>query len=275
MNDRAPACPSYTGPVTKENYLRQAERITAKAERLGLDLNPVADLARLDAIEQQPGVVLPESYRVFLTCVTNGGDISSDRFGIYSIERSLTGMNVTGVDVAKDCPLITDLDFLEFDGREPDVETHCQRVYHAQDLLHEEWESAGSPTGEWQTSWDASSSEPPPDVAYYDAVCDQWLALAQGTIEVLEYGCGDYYRLVITGPSAGQIWTTRYPTDPGNEGFQSLRVDILTYCERWLHRLLAADADPAGSRGRTPDGQSSSSATTPVAPGRGHLDRRS
>ncbi|MCL2467262.1 MAG: SMI1/KNR4 family protein [Micrococcales bacterium] len=207
-----------------EDYAR-AERIVDKAARIGLSLGPLMDPAAIDAIEVRLAVAFPESYRVFLTHV-GGYDV------IYPLDQSLQKAEDWETDLTKDCPLVDDLDEVEFEGREPDPDTHSRRLGNAQDLL----DSGREP----------SSPEHDRDLEYFQAFCTQWHALMAGTIEIAEHGCGDFYRLVLDGPSAGQVWTTSLPTQTETHGkpgyddpsFWSLRVDILTWYERYLDWCL-------------------------------------
>jgi hypothetical protein len=57
-----------------------------------------------------------------------------------------------------------------------------------------------------------------------------------GTLPICDFGCGEYYFMVVRGAHPGQIWVNG--VDSGT-GLFSLRVNFLEFYARWLHDALA------------------------------------
>ncbi len=84
----------------------------------------------------------------------------------------------------------------------------------------------------------------------FEDICDsepdiiekyQNTSVLQGTIPICQYGCGDYFRMIVTGEKSGEIWA-----DCGiinQTGYYSLKVDILTFYENWLDRKILIQTD--------------------------------
>ncbi|MDU1905377.1 MAG: SMI1/KNR4 family protein [Dysgonomonas sp.] len=62
----------------------------------------------------------------------------------------------------------------------------------------------------------------------------------EGSIDICEYGCGDYFRLILNGESRGNVWNYSYD----DTGLYNLNVDILTFFENWLDRELDKQLNP-------------------------------
>lgn len=201
-------------------YQQQINRILEKVKRLNLKLAPVISAEKLRKIEKDLNVELPESYRIFLTQIQNGGasnnlDEKGPYYGIYSIERSIKENQEWGIDLLKKFPLTDDLEYGDLYNAESDWEKHTWRCEN--DELYQ---------------------------ANIQKILDQYqnTAMLEGTLPICEYGCGDFFRLVVTGKTAGTIWV-----DSGvisDTGFYSLNVDILTFFENWLNRQIDALSDP-------------------------------
>lgn len=198
----------------KIEYELQVSRILDKANQLNLILIPVIDTESLSKIEKEIKIELPESYKIFLTKIQNGGysDNLNEKgpyYGIYSIEKSIEENNKWEVDLNKYFPLSDDLDYGELYNADPDWEKHCWRSENDKEYqkniqkVLEKYQNTGT---------------------------------IEGTIPICEYGCGDFFRLVITGKNAGNVWV-----DSGvinDTGFYSLNVNILTFYENWLDRQI-------------------------------------
>lgn len=64
-----------------------------------------------------------------------------------------------------------------------------------------------------------------------------------GTLPICEYGCGDFFRLVVNGSQKGTIWA-----DCGIinfTGYYALNVDVMTFYENWLDRQIHLKKHPA------------------------------
>lgn len=62
----------------------------------------------------------------------------------------------------------------------------------------------------------------------------------EGSIDVCEYGCGDFFRLILAGESKGTVWSYSYD----DTALYNLNVDILTFFENWLDRKLDEQLNP-------------------------------
>jgi hypothetical protein len=62
----------------------------------------------------------------------------------------------------------------------------------------------------------------------------------EGSMDICEYGCGDFFRLIVYGKSAGNVWN--YSFD--DTGLYNLNVDILTFFENWLDREIDMKTNP-------------------------------
>jgi hypothetical protein len=60
---------------------------------------------------------------------------------------------------------------------------------------------------------------------YYD---EPW---CNGRLPIVEYGCGDWFSLVVRGPSRGRVWNDSLG---GCSGLFDLRVSFATFYQRWL-----------------------------------------
>lgn len=202
-------------------YQDQIERILKKVSVLGLKLAPVHDNKILLQTEKQLDIKLPESYKIYLTQIQNGG--SSDilhkngpYYGIYPLEKSIAENLEWEVELNKEFTLTEDLDFGELYNEEEGYEKHCWRYENDQQYKDD-----------------------------IQKVLDKYqnTSLLSGTLPICEYGCGDFFRVVVKGKNAGQIWS-----DCGiinGIGFYSLNVDILTFYENWLDRQIEAIKEPS------------------------------
>ena len=201
-------------------YQQQIDRILEKARRLGIELAPTIDEERLAKIEEELNVRLPESYKSFLTRIQNGGvsnklHIKGPYYGIYPIEESIKANQEWEIDLTQKFPLIEDLEYGDLYNAESDWEKHMWRCEN-----DEQYQS---------------------DI---QRVLDEYqnTSMLEGSLIICEYGCGDFFRLIVTGEKAGEIWV-----DSGvmnDTGFYSLNVNILTFFENWLNRQIEALNDP-------------------------------
>lgn len=201
-------------------YQQQVDRILGKAKRLSLKLDPVLGKERLVEIEKELDVQLPESYKIFLTEIQNGGasyilQEKGPYYGIYSIEESIKANQEWEIDLTQKFPLTEDLDYGDLYNAEPDWEKHVWRCENDEQYQ-----------------------------ANIQRALDQYqnTSMLEGTLPICDYGCGDFFRLVVTGKNAGQIWV-----DSGvinDTGFYSLNVNILTFFENWLDRKIEILRDP-------------------------------
>ncbi|GIG68095.1 SMI1/KNR4 family protein [Phytomonospora endophytica] len=166
------------------------------------------DPALLARVEELAGVRLPEHYRAFLTTVGDGG--AGPYYGITPLADALAwitdgwGAEVLGAD----SPLTGDVDFTELlDGPE-DWEEHAA-------LLESD--------PEYEAGFERLKEE---------YLGEPW---CNGRLPIAEYGCGDWYFLVLRGPRRGSLWVDCVV---GGSGMYCLEVDFGTWYSRWLDDTL-------------------------------------
>lgn len=201
-------------------YQEQIERILKKVSTLDLTLEPVIDQTILSEIEKQFNIKLPESYKLYLTEIQNGG--SSDilhkngpYYGIYTLDKSISENLEWEIDLNKEFTLTKDLDFGTLYHEEEDYKKHCWRLENDEEYKNNRQQ-----------------------------ILDKYqnTNLLSGTLPVCEYGCGDFFRVIVKGKNAGQIWADCAIIN--ETGFYSLNVDMLTFYENWLDRQITAIKDP-------------------------------
>ncbi len=200
-------------------YQEQIDRILRMVDAFEMQLaNPIAE-SQIIEIEEKYSIHLPESYKAYLTKIQNGNSFGETTnnykefkqtgpyYGIYSLQKSLAEVELWELDLTVDFPLTEDLDFGEQYGMEEDWDKHIYRYEN--------------------------------DPKYRQKIEEvkrkyQNIKMVEGSIPICEYGCGTFFRLVITGQNAGEVWV-----DSGlmnDTGFYSLNVDILTFFENWLEK---------------------------------------
>ena len=164
--------------------------------------------------EREAAIALPDDYRRFLIEVGDGG--AGPYHGILSLDASLEE---------------TPLEAL----REPFPYTRAIDFF-AQYSEHPPMEHIAVMTR---------------DAAYRARVTEKLAALVRddmvaGTLCVCHYGCGDRYRLVVTGPQRGRMWHDGI--EPGS-GIFPMNESFTELYERWLDasfaRIAAHDFTPS------------------------------
>ncbi|MEV0644965.1 SMI1/KNR4 family protein [Phytomonospora sp. NPDC050363] len=180
---------------------------------------PPVDPGLLARVEELAGVPLPADYRAFLTGVGDGAP--GPYYGITPLEDALEqvtgawGASVLGAD----SPLTGDVDFTEELGGPADWEEHVARLDADPD---------------YAAGFDRLQG------VYLD---EPW---CQGRLPIADYGCGDWFFLVVRGPSRGTVWVDSVV---GATGLYSLEVDFGTWYTRWLDDAVerALRGEPAGT----------------------------
>ena len=202
-------------------YQHQVDRILEKVELLNINLNPIIESSILQDIEITQQISLPDSFKVYLTKIQNGGasDLLNNKgpyYGIYSIAEAIEKNSEWEIDMKQDFQFTTDLELGDLNDAVQDLDKHIYRFENDK---------------EYQLKVQSVVEE-------YNNT-----SVLAGSLFVCEYGCGDYLRLVVSGQCAGQIWV-----DSGvinGTGFYSLNVDILTFYENWLNRQIEILKDPS------------------------------
>ncbi|MFC0533750.1 SMI1/KNR4 family protein [Phytohabitans kaempferiae] len=202
----------------RESLAQLAARETGQslAQRAhGFRLRPPVDPATLKRAEQAIGAPLPEGYRHFLTAVGDGG--AGPYWGVVPLGEALerwTGALGDLTALGRDCPLTSDVDFGELIGQPDDWDEHLARL---------------ESDPEYEAEYDrlaVTYAEPP------------WI---DGRVPLVDYGCGDWFFLVVRGPRRGTVWVDSVD---GSTGLYCLEVDFETFYARWLRRALAGEELP-------------------------------
>jgi hypothetical protein len=181
--------------------LRPKTRLENVAETLSsvknLDLN-VLNAEELANFEQRFGVTLPEEYREFIKKVSNGG--TGPLCGLLTLEESIEVTRRVGVGLEDDI----------FSTEFPHVSSY---------------NPAENPY------WDDLSDQLDRNEISSEDFFSEYRYVSAGTLPIFSGGCGTYARLVITGPSRGQIWGD----DEHNEnGYVPVERDFITWIEKFL-----------------------------------------
>jgi hypothetical protein len=172
------------------------------------DMRPPATQETLDRVESLAGVRLPEDYREFVTTVGDGAP--GPYGGITSLADALTQIEVSWgpAVLGRDNPLTTDVDFGEILGKPADWDDHEARL--DDDL-------------EYAAGWEELQAE---------YIFEPW---CQGRLPIADYGCGDWFFLILRGPRRGTVWVDSVV---GATGLYCLEVDFKTWYSRWLDYAL-------------------------------------
>lgn len=197
----------------------ERERWIAGADSHKYRLNPPAGTAVLARAESAIGAPLPAEYREFVTTVGDGG--AGPYYGVLPLTTALDRLeDVFGslLPLGRDCPLSTDVDFAEVAERPDDWNEHVARLQSDPEYARR-----------YQDLTETYNSEP-------------WL---DGRLPIVDYGCGDWFFLVVRGPRRGTVWADC--SDNGN-GLYCLEVDFMSFYRRWLDDALARAAGDGTSR---------------------------
>jgi hypothetical protein len=182
----------------------------------GYRLREPVDTATLDRAERAIGVPLPEGYRHFVTAIGDGG--AGPYWGVIPLGEALDRLDGYLGDLTtlgRDCPLSADVDFGELAGQPDGWDEHVARL-----------------------------ESDPSYQAHYDRLTDTYAASPwlDGRLPLVDYGCGDWFFLVVRGPRSGTVWVDSVG---GSTGLYCLEVDFPTFYERWLRRALSGETAPS------------------------------
>jgi hypothetical protein len=183
-------------------------------------LNPPVPQAALFRAEAAIGAPLPAEYREFVTNIGDGG--AGPYYGVIPLGKALNRLERAFDSLAplgRDCPLTSDVVFGEIAGQPDDWDEHVARL---------------KADPEYEARFDELTQT-------YNR--EPWL---DGRLPIVDYGCGDWFFLVVRGSRRGTVWVDC--TDNG-DGLYCLDVDFLTFYQRWLDDALASVA----KRGYTGD----------------------
>jgi hypothetical protein len=190
-------------------------------------LAPPVEPELLRLVETTLGSTLPADYRRFLTALGDGG--AGPYYGILSLEESIIRLapawkepSEVGVRelipalpaFTRDFPLESDVDFGEIIGQPANWEEHVARL--ERDLEY---------YAQWYKLQDQYVNEP------YDG----------GWIPICDFGCGDFFTLVLRGKRRGTIWVNSLDSATG---FYCLEVGFEQFYRRWLDHALRRLREP-------------------------------
>lgn len=202
--------------ATKNND--QIKRVLQKMKSLGITPNSTISLAEIREIEATLQLKLPESYVNFLTEIQNDSRShqlhqKAPYYGFYSLQNALKMNEEWQVTIFEPFPYIDDFEF--------------------EDVIN---------FGE-NTTYDDFEERMETDANFANLVNKYSnTSNLNGTIPICEYGCGDFFRLVVNGERKGEIWV-----DCGCinlTGYYALNVDIITFYENWLDRQIHLKSYP-------------------------------
>jgi SMI1 / KNR4 family (SUKH-1) len=210
--------------------LDELRRLDAKRQVFGssdhsYEFAPPVDAGLLRLVETALESPLPEDYRRFLTRIGDGG--AGPYYGILSLEQSISRARMlVGEDeeergehqareligtlpaFTRDFPLESDVSFGEIVGMPVSWEDHVT-------LLEND----------------------PAYAARWDELREQYLVepFDGGWIPICDYGCGDFFALVVRGKRRGTVWVNSVL---GATGFYCLEVSFKEFYMRWLDDAL-------------------------------------
>jgi hypothetical protein len=216
--------------------LAELRRLDAKRRVFGASDHNYAlalpvDASLLHLVETALESPLPEDYRRFLTWIGDGG--AGPYYGILSLDQSISrALMFAGEDeeergerrtreligtlpaFTRDSPLESDVDFGEIIGKPASWEDHVT-------LLRND----------------------PAYEARWDELRAQYLAepFDGGWIPICDYGCGDFFALVVRGKRRGMVWVNSVE---GATGFYCLEASFEQFYMRWLDDALRQAREP-------------------------------
>jgi hypothetical protein len=167
-------------------------------------VGPPADPAVLARVEALAGVELPADYREFVTTIGDGG--LGPYYGIMSLTDAMGQVERTSglASLGKDSPLTEDISIGDLMNRPADWAEHTTRIETDPDY------AAG-----WSQLRAKFMAEP-------------W---CHGRLPIAQFGCGDWFFLVLRGPRRGTMWVDSLDS---SSGLFCLEVDFRTWYSRWL-----------------------------------------
>ena len=153
-----------------------------------------ADVAAFETLHH---ITLPAAYRSFLLEVGNGG--AGPHYGLFTLDGA--GL------------------------RDDDLQEQYRPGHLATPFPH---------TQAWNPDFHVPQPEVPKPVGmmtedeYFD---DRWIS---GSLIIAEFGCGAFHRLVVTGPSRGQVWFD----DRAADGGLTPEADFASWYDSWLNTKL-------------------------------------
>jgi len=192
--------PQLKSIIAKFKRARELDARPCGYEKHGWSLNAALALSEIQAFEQKYGFSLPSGYREFITEFGDGG--AGPGYGMFSLSEAVG--------------------FERLPEWERDAVT---RTFPHVVAYNPENDPAYS-------TYYKSSDEQPITVSREDSLRYFYnMDVVAGTITLCDEGCNQFVRLVINGPSVGQMWMDE---SVEGEGFYPLGVCFLDWYENWL-----------------------------------------
>lgn len=183
---------------------RDPDRQEFGAEDHQYKLNAPVDPVTLARAEELIGGRLPEDYREFLL-LGNGG--AGPYYGVLPLEESLARIEEMYGDLTslgQDSPLSETVDFGKLCNSPPDWRDHLARA-------------AADPA--YAACYDEQQ------IVY---LSEPW---CNGKLPIVDYGCGDYFFLIVRGPMRGTVW---YDSLASTSGLFDMHTAFMPFYKRWL-----------------------------------------
>ncbi len=168
----------------------------------GMTLRPPLDPKEVGEL------TLPEGYRAFLIELGDGG--IGPYHGLLSFSASLGWVKKAwGTEgLTEDFPLTADIDFGELCAKPKSWAEHVKRL-----------------------------EEDPSYARAWDELQKKYAApeFHRGVLPIAEYGCGDFFFLVLSGARAGSVWVDSLDSATG---MYCLETDFLGFYKSWLSDAL-------------------------------------
>lgn len=200
--------------LAKLEELRQLDpqRELFAAYAHGYALAEPVDPALLAKVETALGGPLPDDYRRFLVEVGDGG--AGPYYGILPLEEALArcALNDESLNelpaLTRDFPLAADVDFGTLAGKAASWDEHVRRL-----------------------------GADPAYAARWDELREQYMAppFDGGWLPICDYGCADFFFIVLRGPRRGTVWVNSVD---GATGLYCLEVGFGDFHARWLEDAL-------------------------------------
>ena len=173
-------------------------------------MEPPLDEITLAEAERELGVEFPTEYRTFLREVSAGGG------ALYALVRDDTGWHWRDSFDRRIQPA-----HLAEPFQDPAERERLEEEHEARRPLHEDFSDEESFTIAWRR-WNQE----------WDDLSDR---LESGTVQISDQGCGNYIRLVVTGPERGTMWWETGPyLEPVKPSSRSCRTDRVTFRQWYL-----------------------------------------
>jgi len=206
-----------------ESFNQQITRISKKLARVvkykpskvfgaeghGFSYWKPLSISDLEEFEAKYEITLPGGYRAFITQVANGG--AGPAYGMFSLYRALK-CRLSEIPTKKVIPDdILKVPFKHTSAYNPDEDDEVIAIFEQADT--------GEITEEELDNYELYSTA--------------------GTLTLCHEGCGCLHRLVVSGPTRGQMWLDGTSSE---QGYHPLNVSFLEWYEKWLDDVIAGNS---------------------------------